>query len=142
MGAIGQTVQTVTHRRAVVIFRPWSGDGWPWWLAWLGRVMKRGYGHVSILFWDPDGRAWAYVEPCAGGIAVQAASGELGWSEVLEIYGCDATIAVPLTLPRPAPGLRLRGFYTCVTIVKAVIGDDGWAVTPWQLYRSLENANH
>lgn len=123
---------------AVVIFQP--GHAWPgapWWWRIIKRWFKPGYGHVLVLYYDPDGDAWLVLNPVYGGIQARAIAGSRTLTgHVLKDYPGttwrmvrrDRAICPPL----------VRGPLTCVSVVKAVLGMGGRAWTPWQLCRAID----
>lgn len=130
-----------SHITFHLIFEPWRGVGVPWWLAWLGRCLKPGFGHVSVLWFDPRGKAWCWAGKLSGGLHVCPVDGRVAFADLAFLYE-EATVVLPVRRPCRAGGVdepfMMLGVMTCVSVVKAVLGLRApWVVTPWQLYRRI-----
>lgn len=82
------------------------------------------------------------IEPLKWGIDTEV------WWEPPEVIaqafldaGATAVVAFPVENP-PSEGYVFRGLFTCVVVVKAVLGINNWRLwTPWQLFRYLLRNN-
>lgn len=131
--------QAVTHPPPVDILVLWhrATGGGPWWWRAVKRWLHPDYGHVSCAWLDPGAGCWVRVDPLFGGIRIETLPGHLDVVEIARYDGATARCVV-FARPRLYDGWRVRGLITCVSVVKAIAGLDGWSVTPQQLLRQCE----
>lgn len=99
------------------------------------KVLRRGFRHCFVAVLQATG--WIIVDPLSHQTDLRSVQG-VSLLEMAAWYRCHGLCVVE-TRVRPAP-LRLAplGLYTCVEVVKRVLGIHArWVVTPWQLYRFL-----
>lgn len=96
---------------------------------------------ITIYFPEPNVFASRYtmrVEPTAWGLDLDVVwrSPEAVIADYLE-HGCTAVLRMDRTL-QPQKTLSLRGLISCVSVLKAALGLDGWwVITPYQLFSAL-----
>lgn len=126
---------------AIVLFQParyWPPGTCPWWWTLARRFMAPGFGHVLVLYRDPDGDAWCVVDPVFGGIQARALScATFTLLQVLRQVGPYSHWAIVRRDRHDCPPV-VRGPLTCVSVVKAVLGLAGRSWTPYQLWRQME----
>jgi len=116
--------------RALVIF---SGRAD---LRWL-RLLRPGFRHCFVVLETPGG--WISLNPMAhrtdlAVLSVPTGYDLAGWYRA---QGLTVLETVPHLPPRRQAPWRP---YSCVEAVKRVLGiHDGFVLTPWQLFRHLEN---
>lgn len=101
-----------------------------------GRLLRRGFRHCFVAIADPYG-GWKVVDACRHQTFVD-------FSEIRDLIELlrepEGRRALPTEIVErsPASGRSLRP-YTCVEVVKDVLGVRAWWVfTPWQLYNHLQ----
>jgi hypothetical protein len=105
-----------------------------WWL----RVLRPGFRHCFVLLADKD-RAVS-VDPLASRIDVASVDAPLGVGALLDSLEAAGMRVVPARLPYGADTGWRFGIFTCVEVVKRVLGIRAPLVlTPYQLYRHLES---
>lgn len=118
------------------MFQGTTPDSGPWWLRlWKKRWAKPGFHHVSLAGFDPDGSAWIIIEAHKWGIECRAKSALYGFEDILTEH--RPTTWLPVRRSRSLDETTTRGPITCVSVVKAVLGERCRAITPYQLYRHL-----
>ncbi len=110
---------------------------------WL-RVLRPGFRHCFAAL--RQGGRWLLVDPLKRSLEVRLLPPEAAGFDLAAFYlGQGHRVlrgAVPRRDPPPATGrgaaLGLPRPLTCVETVKRLLGlDDGWVLTPWQLFRRL-----
>src|SRR5687767_4465568 len=107
----------------LVIWQPGERDwpGCPWWWKLVRRWLQPGFGHVLVMFYDPDGDAWLILNPVFGGIQARAIAGSQRalTGPILSQYPgtCWALVRRDRAVCPPL----IRGPLTCVSVVKAVL---------------------
>lgn len=107
-----------------------------WW-DWFTRP---GFRHVLAFGFVAQHRIWVFVDWTATGLSVfLARDGEV---DALICYmrrsGRILRMPAPARGKAPLQGLRWPAPFYCVTAVKHVAGIRSWAVTPWQLFGTLQ----
>ena len=124
---------------AYVVFQQRQGRGF--WHAFTAPAWRHCWVMIPAYWPEPGLMATCVtmkVEPLKWGIDTEV------WWEHPEIVaqafldaGATAVVAFPVKAP-PTEGFVFRGLFSCVVIVKAVLGVKNWRVwTPWQLFRYL-----
>lgn len=106
-------------------------------MAWL-KVLKRGFRHCFVLL--NDGQRWVTLDPMLHHMDVEVHHNippEYDLPAWLGLQGYRIVKAPLLRRQnRPAPVM----FFTCVEAVKRILGlHNRLILTPWQLYRYLNN---
>ena len=106
--------------------------------AWVVGWLPRGLRHVYAMRHLGDG-VWLEVDPQATRFAVEFGSDD-GKDVPTELVSRGCTVVVlPPECPRPDGRVWLRGWMTCVALVKYLCGIRGWRIwTPPQLLRACE----
>lgn len=100
--------------------------------AWYHRLLKPGWQHVyAFAPLGPD--AWVVMDLLWTHLEVAIVPGPA----IDRMIAGAAMHGSILKVPTAPKRVRFRVLPTCVTFVKHLVGDTSWAVTPWQLYRSL-----
>ncbi len=108
----------------------------------LQRILKDGYGHVSILY--KDDYNWILIAPNERSLEViilpyATTDNAPGWlSKSKEMKLLKLTYR---DMSKNTKFPRLLIGFTCVTFVKYFIGYKDFSVTPYQLYKSLLKMN-
>lgn len=129
-------VRSVAHpikgprtRRALVVFTPGPR---PWWLAWLDAEI----GHCFVLAESRD--CWILLDPLAQSLEVSAFFRVSEEALAAHYRACGFRV-IAVVLADPAKRLAPPLPYTCVEVVKRLIGLHSWRIlTPYQLLRHLE----
>lgn len=124
--------QLQKNSKAPQVWIVFSGQSDLPWLAWL----KPGFRHCYALL--HDGRHWITFDPMSHytDISVHSVPGDFDLPRWLESRGLRLIKAPVTRLQKPAPWM----LFTCVEAIKRLIGlHDRLILTPWQLYRHLEN---
>ncbi|HEC14313.1 MAG TPA: hypothetical protein ENI72_01015 [Rhodospirillales bacterium] len=99
------------------------------------RFLKKDFRHCFVLL--PRGGGWILYNPLSHQTDI-AVHGAVTVEALAKWYGKQGYRVVQCTeksAPRKLAPLRP---YTCVEAVKRVLGiQNGWILTPWQLYRYL-----
>jgi len=105
-------------------------------ILWL-RILKRGFRHCFACI--HLGGQWFFYDPLAHttDVTVQAGLDSIDLEFWFRQHGCK----VVRTTRRPVPRKKTApAFFTCVEALKRLLGVRGFFIlTPWQLYRHLEN---
>lgn len=101
--------------------------------------VNRDFNHVYVMENYVDRQV--VLEPMIGGLSLRVYARDVAMA-LDEIIAAGATAIVHYKQPLmfDTPRYYLRGMYTCVSAVKALLGLSGkyfWAVTPRQLYKRL-----
>lgn len=136
-------------------FRPWivvfldppePAPDAPWRNRLLARLLRRlrpGFRHVLAL--SPEGMAgdWLVVNPGGLGLAIGITRGAPALPALRRLLAAGQAHAVVVTA-RPGPVWRLRGLFTCVTVIAHLTGmPAGPLTTPAAFHkRLLANGGH
>lgn len=103
-------------------------------------IIHKPFSHCYLVRELPDGNAML-LDPLRWGLAVQITQKNL--EEYLTAAAPHATALLSYTADYRRCGDYVpRGLYSCVTILKAVLGLKCLAITPFQLYKSLVQHPH
>jgi len=105
-------------------------------LRWL-RLLRPGFRHCFVVLGSPDG--WVSLNPMAHrtDLTVLSVPTDFDLAGWYRGQGLTVVETVPYLPPRRQAPWRP---YSCVEAVKRVLGiHDGFVLTPWQLFRYLEN---
>lgn len=100
---------------------------------WWTRLFKPGFRHVCAAAYYADRRHWVYFDPTRPGISIRLFTDD-EWSGPFS------------TLLTSCKVVRFKGQYSrrssppswfCVGAIKALLGIESRALTPYQLYRDL-----
>lgn len=95
------------------------------------RVLRSGYQHCMIAV--QSGAAWQLIDPLSNAFYVT----ELGIvhpDEIISSFVDQGFDAVPVQRRAPVAVEMPLGIFTCVEVVKRVLGlRNRWVITPWQL---------
>lgn len=118
----------VVYRESWILFRDSPN--------WHQRLLKRGFGHVSILMKDEFN--WIHVEPVFPTPKIEI----LDWgadedvisnlSDIYTIVHCN----VPIKIKPYTYGIGLR-FITCINLVRYIAGVKATGFTPFHFYCNL-----
>lgn len=106
-----------------------------WWL----RLLKPGFRHCYLLLSGQGGRCWLELNPCSDQIAVSLC--EFGDSQPEEmLLRCyENCLIFPVKIKNAPRKCAPPGFFTCVEMVKRVLGiHDFRVITQYQLYKKLK----
>ena len=104
---------------------------------WLATRLHRGFRHVFCALPSPhDDGTSVLLNLTTDGLHITPVAGTP--AQLCDHYLDMGLVALntPFT-PEKRPLLPLV-FHSCVGLTKWAIGCRGWAITPWQLYRQLE----
>ena len=100
-----------------------------WWL----RPLRPGFRHCFVAVRDGDG--WLVIDPMAHHTSIRHTL----CHDLAGYYSSHGIIVVGTALRTPPQRAAPWRPYTCVEAVKRILGVDApWVLTPWQLYRHLE----
>ncbi|CAA7617615.1 hypothetical protein [Magnetospirillum sp. UT-4] len=117
-------------RRALVMF---SGRTDLWWL----RALKPGFRHCFVALAEGED-SWVVVEPLSHRTLVECVALPPGF-DLAAWYRAHGLRVVETTAAEPPRRTAPWRPYSCVESVKRVLGIHAGAVlTPWQLFRHLE----
>lgn len=99
------------------------------------KLLKAGYQHCMIAV--QSGAAWQLIDPLSNAFYVT----ELGIvhpDEIISSFADQGFDAIPVQRRAPVAAEMPLGLFTCVEVVKRVLGiRNRWVMTPWQLRRVL-----
>ncbi len=103
------------------------------------KVLRKGYQHCMIAV--QSGAAWQLIDPLSNAFYVT----ELGVAhpdEIISSFVDQGFDAIPTQRRAPVCAEMPIGFFTCVGVVKRVLGiRNRWVMTPWQLRCVLSPRN-
>ena len=106
--------------------RIWTLDFWrePWAVG--------GYRHVSAFGFSPGANAWVHFDPTPAGISLRMVKNGPDADDLISalINGTDVVKINAKKAPLGPIRFAFRGPFTCVTIIKHLIGCDSGAFTP------------
>ncbi len=112
-------------------------EGWRGRLAYwfIRRFLKRGFRHVFAITAAEHFDGYLVIDPSLNALGVMEApstyleeiNGAVALGEA-HIFAVEASHAW---------GWQPRFVFSCVGIVKHIVGEKGWSLTPWQLYKAL-----
>ena len=115
---------------AYVVFSPRAGL---WWL----RLLRPGFRHCFVLL--HDGVGLVAIEPLVSRISVSALEVPFGAEAFVRSLEVQGMTVVPARIAGESPDKWRFGIFTCVEVVKRVLGLRApLAFTPWRLYRYLK----
>lgn len=100
--------------------------------AWYHRFLKPGWQHV-VCFAPLNQERWVVID--ALWTHMEVAIVDIDTLDRLVSHLAEHGTILKARV-RPSP-VRFRTLATCVTFAKHLVGDRSWAITPWQLYRSM-----
>lgn len=106
-------------------------------LYWWNRFLKRGYTHVYAVRWD--GYNWISVSPNIGCLGVEILPCiDPDPKNLFQTTKCSDILHINVWIQLNRSRSLWPTQFTCVEIVKALIGVRAWHVfTPWQLHKYL-----
>lgn len=117
-------------RRALVVFSGRTD------LCWL-RLLRPGFRHCFVVLETPGG--WVSLNPMAHRTDLTVLSIPSGF-DLAEWYRAQGLIVAETVSHLPPRRQAPWRPYSCVEAVKRVLGiHDGFVLTPWQLFRYLDN---
>lgn len=102
--------------------------------AWWANFLRPGFRHVWAASWYADQERWVLFEPAINRTVISLYTAEQ-WPARLAVLLAHSS-AVLRVASRAGRG-RQPTFPWCVGAIKSLLGVRSWALTPWQLYRSL-----
>lgn len=110
---------------------------WPWWVDWLGWLLKANYDHCYCFIPDPQCLAYIQVAPSINGrFDTQVILNEKELLALLPSLGATEVLRVPWK-PQLDEKSVFRGIYSCVSVSAAALGVGEFLLTPWQLRNLL-----
>jgi hypothetical protein len=101
-------------------------------LAWLNKIMKKGFAHVSVVLHYKDYSVLINPRLAYNDIACYAGNGKI-------VAGKGETVIRRKVMVDIYKLRRMFGPLSCVETVKAFIGDRTfWCLTPYQLYKRFK----
>jgi hypothetical protein len=102
--------------------------------AWWANFLRPGFRHIAAMSYHADAERWVYVDPALRWTVIRILTQEPAGRQIAVLL--EQSTAVLRMASRPGRG-GAPAFPWCVGQIKALIGVRTWALTPWQLYRSL-----
>ena len=116
------------------------------WKGWLWRVFThKNFRHVIVVQKNEynGNNYYTFLDPSMGWLSIRPLLGfkDEDITEFGEVFGYDVKHIVPITA-FPDRDLTFRGLYSCVGVVKQMLGITNYTVvTPRGLYRLLTKIN-
>ena len=102
---------------------------------WWHWVLKKDFSHCYVARETTDGRTFA-ISAMKWGIATTFVDCGITDYIMHHMERCSAVIGFTVNYTKKE-GFKLRGLITCVTLTKAILAVEDYAITPYQLYDML-----
>lgn len=105
-------------------------------LFWL-RFLQKGFRHCALII-AKEGGSWVVVDPLSHHLVIDEVAAPSGHDDLPAQLRKNGHTLVAVTLTEPPRKLAPLMPFTCVEIIKRLVGIHSWKiVTPYQLYRHL-----
>lgn len=102
------------------------------------KFLKNGFRHILVL--KNDGYNWLLINPTKSGLEIDILplEADVSIESILKDQFKDSSVLSVDTIPKQKSNYLFRPtLLTCVMAIKYYLGIKCWALTPYQLYRTL-----
>lgn len=120
-----------SHNSPVRLWTVFFGDSVP---TFWSRMLRPGFRHVAAASYFADQERWVYVDPCRSGTVVEVLRPDEFATRFQHLMANSSHV---LSFAARRERRRTAAVWFCVGAVKALLGINSQAVTPYGLYGDL-----